>query len=87
MANGCVPIVYNTYEAIKDIFDDEVSGLIIKSCKPYELFEKLNRLMSDSTQWNLWSNNAIEKVKQFSPDKIVENWEQLYQEIKEEKHV
>lgn len=87
MANGCVPIVYNTYEAIKDIFDDEVSGLIIKSCKPYELFEKLNRLMNDSTQWNLLSNNAIEKVKQFSPDKIVENWEQFYQEIMEEKHV
>lgn len=62
-------------------------GLIIKSCKPYELFEKLNRLMNDSTQWNLLSNNAIEKVKQFSSDKIVENWEQLYQEIKEEKHV
>lgn len=43
--------------------------------------------MNDSTQWNLLSNNAIEKVKQFSSDKIVENWEQLYQEIKEEKHV
>ena len=50
-------------------------------------FEKLNRLMNDSTRWNLLSNNAIEKVKQFSPDKIVENWEQLYQEIMEEKHV
>ena len=30
---------------------------------------------------------GIEKVKQFSPDKIVENWEKLYKEIKEEKHV
>lgn len=87
MANGCVPIVYDTYEAIRDIFDDEVSGLIIKSCKPQELFEKLNNLMNDSTQLNLLSNNAIEKVKQFSPDKIVENWERLYKEIKEEKHV
>ena len=87
MANGCVPIVYDTYEAIRDIFDDEVSGLTIKSCKPQELFEKLNNLMNDSTQLNLLSNNAIEKVKQFSPDKIVENWEKLYKEIKEEKHV
>lgn len=87
MANGCVPIVYDTYEAIRDIFDDEVSGLTIKSCKPQELFEKLNNLMNDSTQLNLLSNNAIEKVKQFSPDKIVENWERLYKEIKEEKHV
>lgn len=87
MANGCVPIVYDTYEAIRDIFDDEVSGLIIKSCKPQELFEKINDLMNDSTQLNLLSSNAIEKVKQFSPDKIVENWEKLYQEIKEEKHV
>lgn len=87
MANGCVPIVYDTYEAIRDIFDDEVSGLTIKSCKPQELFEKLNNLMNDSTQLNLLSNNAIEKVKQFSPDKVVENWERLYKEIKEEKHV
>ena len=87
MANGCVPIVYDTYEAIRDIFDDEVSGLTIKSCKPQELFEKLNNLMNDSTQLNLLSSNAIEKVKQFSPDKIVENWERLYKEIKEEKHV
>ena len=87
MANGCVPIVYDTYEAVKDIFDDGVSGLIVKSCKPQGLFEQLNNLMNDTGQWSLLSSKAIEKVKQFSPEKIVENWEKLYHEIKIEKHV
>ena len=85
--SGCVPFVYDSFESLRDIFNDGINGILIKSCKPQELFEKLNNLMNDSTQWNLLSSNAIEKVKQFSPDKIVENWEKLYQEIKEEKYV
>ena len=87
MSYGCVPFVYDSFESLRDIFNDGINGILIKSCKPQELFEKLNNLMNDSTQWNLLSSNAIEKVKQFSPDKIVENWEKLYQEIKEEKYV
>lgn len=87
MSYGCVPFAYNSFESLRDIINDGINGVLIKSCKPQELYEKLNNLMNDSTQWNLLSSNAIEKVKQFSPDKIVENWEKLYQEIKEEKHV
>lgn len=87
MAHGCVPIVYDTYESIRDIFDDEESGLIVKSCQPQELFQKLDGLMKDNERWQALSNRAIVKVKQFEPSKIVEEWEKLYQEIKQEKNV
>ena len=87
MANGCVPIVYDTYESIRDIFDDGVSGLIVESCTPAELFNKLNMLMTNSEKYKSLSNHAIEKVQQFTPSNIVDDWEQLYQEIKEEKYV
>lgn len=87
MSNGCVPIVYDTFESIRDIFDDGVSGLIVESCTPAELFNKLNMLMTNSEKYKSLSDHAIEKVQQFTPSKIVDEWEKLYQEIKKEKYV
>lgn len=87
MSNGCVPIVYDTYESIRDIFDDGVSGLIVESCTPAELFNKLNMLMMNSEKYKSLSDHAIEKVQQFTPSNIVDEWEKLYQEIKKEKYV
>lgn len=87
MSNGCVPIVYDTFESIRDIFDDGVSGLIVESYTPAELFNKLNMLMTNSEKYKSLSDHAIEKVQQFTPSKIVDEWEKLYQEIKKEKYV
>lgn len=87
MSNGCVPIVYDTFESIRDIFDDGVSGLIVESCTPAKLFNKLNMLMTNSEKYKSLSDHAIEKVKQFTPSNIVDDWEKLYQEIKKEKYV
>lgn len=87
MSNGCVPIVYDTFESIRDIFDDGVSGLIVESCTPAKLFNKLNMLMTNSEKYKSLSDHAIEKVKQFTPSNIVDDWEKLYQEINKEKYV
>lgn len=87
MSNGCVPIVYDTFESIRDIFDDGVSGLIVESCTPAKLFNKLNMLMTNSEKYKSLSDYAIEKVKQFTPSNIVDDWEKLYQEINKEKYV
>lgn len=86
MSRSCVPIVYNTYEAVSDIFDDGESGLVVKSCQPRELYDKLDDLMRHSERMQELAGHAVERVRQFSADKIVEKWEQLYQEIKEEKY-
>ena len=43
--------------------------------------------MTNSEKYKSLSNHAIEKVQQFTPSNIVDDWEQLYQEIKEEKYV
>ena len=87
MANGCVPLVYDTYEAITDIFDDGKSGFVVKSCKPKELAEKMIKLMDDSKLLESMGMQAYEKSKQFSPSNIVDKWEKLFKEIKEEKDV
>lgn len=81
MSNHCVPLVYDTYEAASDIIDDQVNGMLIKSCSPEELAEKMLHLMDSPKKLQAMADSAAEKSKQFSPDKIVEKWETLISDL------
>lgn len=87
MISRCVPLVYDTYEAAKDIFDDGKSGFLIKSCKPQELANKMENLMEHPKMLEEIGKAASKKVMDFSPEEIVDKWEELFMKIKEEKHV
>lgn len=87
MANGCVPLVYNTYEAVSDIFDDGISGMLIKSCTPQELANRVLSLVENPLQLQEIANNATKKVQQFSPEKIVDEWESLFKQVMIEKGI
>lgn len=82
MAYGCIPCVYGTYEAVYDIIDNDECGFITTPFNPQEMADKIQSLIDDEEKRQQFSHKAKEKIKQFTPEKIVDQWEQLFIKLK-----
>ena len=76
MTNGCVPVVYDTYETVRDIIDNNQDGIICVPT-PTDLASKISQLITDENKRQVIAQNAVTKVDKFSVSKIVDQWEQL----------
>jgi glycosyltransferase involved in cell wall biosynthesis len=81
MSYGCVPCSYNSYEAIYDIIDDGECGCIIDIFDIQMMANRLQLLINDDKERIRLAKNAIEKMKNFSTEKIVDKWELLIKSI------
>lgn len=82
MTCGCVPVVFNTYEALEEIVDDDVNGMICSSaCNPKEMASKMSMLADDENLLQQYSINAREKSQQFTAANVVNRWEAIYEEL------
>lgn len=80
MAYGCVPCVYDTYESLRDIVDDGVSGMIVKPT-PEAMAERIQWSIDHPEEWRAMSEEAHKRVKRFSVDRIVDQWEDLLKSL------
>lgn len=87
MAYGCIPCVYGTYEAAYDIIDNGKCGFITTPYKPSEMVNKIQSLIDNEDLRRQFSENARKKVLLFTPDKIVDQWEQLFCSLDIKKHI
>lgn len=76
MAYGCIPLVYNTYETIHDIIDNNLNGIIVEPT-PDDMTINLQECIDDEDKCVLLSSSAHEKIKKFSVNLIVDNWEYI----------
>lgn len=78
MSLGVVPVVYDSYAAVKDVIKDGKNGLILPFHKngfdEREAAEKITALMNDPGRLNAMAFAAIEQSKKFSLDRIYEEW-------------
>lgn len=78
MSFGVVPAVYGSYSAVYDIIEDGVDGIIIpKTGEGFNVFvmaERIYNLMDDNNKLNSMALAAIEKSKNYSIDKIYNQW-------------
>lgn len=81
MANGCIPVCFNSYESASDIIDDGENGIIAKAFNKEEMAGKMSGLVRQPSQMKRMAENAQEKVKQFSVEKIAMQWESLFNSI------
>lgn len=81
MAFGCIPCVYGTYEAAYDIIDNNECGFITTPFNPQEMADKIQSLIDNEEKRLLFSHKAKEKIKQFTPEKIVDQWENLFKSL------
>lgn len=81
MQFGCVPIAFDSFEAIHDTIIPEKTGEIVTSFDLNEYREKLANLMRSKDYRDQLSINAFEHVKQFDISSIVTQWEQILNNI------
>lgn len=81
MAHGCVPIAFDSYEALSDIIDQEINGLIIKAFDIKALAEAMGRLADNPEERLRMAAAGKDKIKQFSLNKIADNWESILKEL------
>lgn len=75
MALGCVPVAYDSYEAVYDIIDNGKNGCIVQAFNKDLMANALCRLADNPNLWNEMAKDAMEKVKSFAIGKIVDQWE------------
>lgn len=75
--HGVVPMAFNTYEAAPDLIKDQYNGRLIR---PYNIQEYESSLLELIQNQSL-RDNATTFVQQFSADKIINKWENLFETI------
>ncbi|MBR5851396.1 MAG: glycosyltransferase [Bacteroidaceae bacterium] len=81
MQYGCIPFTFNNYGAASDIIDDGINGCLIPAYDLKKYVFRLSELMLDADRRIKMSKAAIEKVKKFSVENVVDKWDKLFQSI------
>lgn len=78
MGFGVIPVVYNSYLAVGDIIDDGKNGLVIPYHKDGyragEAANMLSNLMNDTSIREAMALAAVEKSREYSVERIYEQW-------------
>ena len=78
MGFGVVPFSFDSYSAVRDIIDDERTGILVTPFSIKEYVEKLALLMKNEEKRNRMSEDCMMDVARFNLDKIVNQWENLF---------
>ena len=81
MAYGCVPVAYNSFDSITDIIDSGENGILIKPFDIEEMAAALGLLASDENMRKAMAASGKEKINQFNVNKIVDQWEILFNSL------
>ena len=77
MKNGCVPIAFDSFEAVNDVIIPRKTGVLVQHFKLSEFSQKLSDLMTDEKQREYMSNEAAHHVKNFDMHNVIEKWIRL----------
>ena len=81
MQYGCIPFTFSNYGAAYEIIDDGINGCLIPAYNLKKYASRLSKLMSDDAMRLKMSMAAIEKVKMFSVENVVDKWEELFKSL------
>ena len=83
MSFGGIPVVYDSYSAVRDIIDDGKDGVVI----PYEkngydadkAAGMLAQIMQNDSLRDMMAHAAIEKSKAYSVERIYQEWMRTFE--------
>lgn len=75
MSYGCVPVVYDTYETLHDIVDNNVNGYILPAISYQSMADCLYDSMQQKEKFEEFSIAAKEKMYKFTLESTVDKWE------------
>ena len=76
MQFGCVPVSYETFEAVHDIIDDGKTGFVVDK-KASAMVRRIQQCIDGKFDFSILSQQARRKVRMFSVANIVDQWESL----------
>ena len=77
MQSGCVPIVYDTFGAAKDMISDGVNGYIVPAFDKNLYAERLSQLMDNAELLSSMLDEAIRSTRKYDCEEIIDKWESL----------
>lgn len=77
MQNGCVPIAFDSYPAVRDIVSHGENGFLVEPMNLDTYSKCLMRLMNNEAERICMSIKAEDFVQKFSKEKIAQKWVEL----------
>ncbi len=81
MQFGCVPIAFDSFEAINDVIIPEKTGELVKPFKIKDYINKLSNLIDDDTKRTTMSDAASMYVARFDVKTIADRWEYILETL------
>lgn len=81
MQFGCIPISYDSFEAVRDVVDNNDTGILIPPFSINEYACKLKQLMNDENERIRMSENCLRNVTRFNVENIVTHWITLLESL------
>jgi glycosyltransferase involved in cell wall biosynthesis len=79
MAYGLPSVVFDCAPGIRELLEEEVSGLLVNPGNVPGFAAALERLIKDSDLRHRLGGRAQESVRRFTPDAVVDRWEHLFE--------
>lgn len=81
MQFGCVPIAFDSFEAIHDVIIPKKTGELVKPFKIKDYINKLSNLIDDDTKRTTMSDAASMYVARFDVKTIADRWEYILETL------
>ena len=85
MSFGCIPVAYDTFEAVHEIITDWKDGVIIEKFDTVGMAKGLDELSRNDCLLKNMANASKEKIERFSVENIADQWEERFKKDKTEK--
>lgn len=81
MSQGCACIAFDCKTGPSDIITNNIDGVLVEDQNLDQMSEKLNCLLSDENKRRVLSEKAVISSKQFSKNKIIDEWDSLINKV------
>ena len=85
-AFGCAPMAFAAFESIADLIADGENGRLIKPFDVDAYAKSLKELIENEGFRMRLAKNAKRDVRRFDPDRIMNQWEELFEEAMSKRH-
>ena len=83
MSYGCVPVALGSYEAVWDVINDGVNGIVVPIPFNIQYFaSSVLLLVKDAYRLNQLAEQAMASSRRFSVEATVDKWEVVFHQVK-----
>lgn len=74
---GCVPVVYDSFSALRDVVEDGRNGRIVADGDEQVFIKTLSGLMDDDSRRAELARNAMRDCRKYSQENIIQRWKEI----------